>query len=75
MTKPTRCNACGRVISCTDKNGVTTNLWAVMGVKTVGQGMSAELRKFTKEAMRPYKVNKEYYICWPCALKTFGVKP
>ena len=30
---------------------------------------------FMEKQVAPYKLNKQYYICWGCWLRSLGVKP
>jgi len=63
------CDVCGR------------NLVLPNGVEIVGTLISLDMQKdspFTKECeamMSPYEPGREYKICFPCMLKSLGVKP
>ena len=38
-------------------------------------GFSPTESEFFSEQLGPYKMQRAYYVCWECRLKSLGVKP
>ena len=64
------CDVCGRSLEVGDiPTLVGLQILVKHDMLSMPQGQTMA------EAMSPYKVGKEYNVCFPCWLKSLGVKP
>lgn len=66
------CDACGRYLR--QANGETVLIGMQISV-IVDEKLDDETKGWYTDQMYPYEVNREYSICFPCWLKSLGIKP
>ncbi len=74
------CDVCGKDITYptpTDQKG-----WVILGPSGVLplsfridelKGKSPEVHAYNKRMAGPYELNRDYYVCWECILRSVGI--
>jgi len=67
------CSVCGRLLELSDKSEMVVKglQIEITTTKTTDKNIKKELIEY----MKPYSTNKKYSVCFPCWLKSLGVKP
>jgi len=67
-----RCDACGK--NMTTPNGEVYFCGVQIEV-LIDDDMDEPSKQWYDEQMKPYQVNRQYHVCFPCWLRSLGVRP
>lgn len=68
-TNEKKCDACGRLL--TVQSTGTSLIGMQIEIRSMVSSVGTELKKL----VAPYEINRQYNVCFPCLLKSLGIKP
>ena len=66
-----KCDVCGKSVMV----GVTAVIEVATVLKSEDCKDKETIIKLLKNYLKPYKLDKRYCVCYPCWLKSMGIKP